>query len=260
MTADKSTIIEKVKKLLALSANAGATEGEAENAATMASAICLKYGLDMAAIQKSNMTQGAQPGMTDGVVFVADKYEQWVWLLVAGVAELNGAKAYYVNWATSVRYYVIGRPMVIEVAKMTVEYLFGAVRRLNTQAVKNYEAINTPALRRDFRAGFRIACASRLYQRMVARKEEMRARDDVAKAATGSTALVVADHFAREETAIMQWMEEQGFKVKEKKAKAPNMKSNESFLGMSEGNKAGNKIGLDAQVQSSSGKSAGFIK
>jgi hypothetical protein len=51
--SERSTewVLERVRKLLALGTNAGATEGERDNAMRMAHALLAKYNLDMAQVQ-----------------------------------------------------------------------------------------------------------------------------------------------------------------------------------------------------------------
>src|SRR5882724_678898 len=57
MTAEQDKILERVRKMMRLANNSGATEGERDNALRMARATLEKYNLDMAAVE----VEGAAP-------------------------------------------------------------------------------------------------------------------------------------------------------------------------------------------------------
>lgn len=252
---NNSAIVEKIKKLLALAGDGGATEEEAATAAQMASALAIKYSIDLAAVQLSGK-QVEREGVMDETVYESDKYEPWVASLIHGLTELNGGTFYFSNWGTSVHYRVIGKPTALAVIRLTIPYLVKSVKRLNTEAVKKYGF--TMEQRRAFRAGFRQSCASRLYERMKAKAEEMRTKDEVAQKTTGSTALVVLNHFEQDARDIQVWMEQQGYKFKTRKSAARKAIKTEGMIGRHEGYRAGDKIGIDPQVSGSS-KSSGSL-
>lgn len=252
---NNSAVIEKIKKLLALANDGGATEEEAATAASMASALAIKYSMDLAKIQLSGQPT-AKEGVEDQTVYESDKYEPWIASLIHGLVALNGGTFYFSNWGSSVHYRVIGKPTALAVIRLMIPYLVKSVKRLNTEAVKRYGF--TMDQRRAFRAGFRQSCAFRLYERMGEKAEEMRTKDDVAQKTTGSTALVVLNHFEQDARDIQVWMEQQGYKFKTRSAKARKAIKQEGAMGMHEGRKAGDRIGLDPQVSGSSGAKGRF--
>jgi len=58
-------IIEKIKKLLALAADSGATEGERDNAIRMAHGLLAKHNLDMAQVTASQQIEGREKYQND---------------------------------------------------------------------------------------------------------------------------------------------------------------------------------------------------
>lgn len=233
-------VIEKIRKLLAL-AERGGTPEEAATAAAMAANIALKHNLDLRKIQEDAHKANERPGIKGFDVYQSDKYEIWINNIVHAVCEMNACSTFFEPRPSSVHYIVVGRPTVIPVVKLTIEYLVAATLRLNTVAVKKYGL--TQDERRQFRKAFRITCSATILRRMRALLEEMRTKDDVAATATGSTALVVADYFEEEKKEVALWIEE-NITLKTRDSRVHNLDGR----GAEEGRKAGESVALNQQV------------
>lgn len=241
MTADNSEIIEKLKKILAL-AERGGTEEEAANAANMAAALALKYGIDLAAVQTAGMT--APRGFKYSTIF-EDKggFEQWLINLAGGIVAQHGGKIFYQTAPGLTLYQAILRDELAPLVSMTMDYLVKAVLRLNTEAVRGRNLDKEG--RAAFRKAFRLGCSARIRQRLMQRLAEMMTQDSVAKTSTGSTALVIVNHIEKERQELQLWMENEGFKFKETRARGPRKLDAEGYHA---GVAAGDKVSLDAQV------------
>lgn len=241
MTDFRKNPLETVKALLRLAENAG-TEEEAANAAQKAAAVALKYGIDTTKLQL-DAGQKDTRNISRVAVFEGVGYELWVMNIISGVSTMFGAKAFYTNGYNKTIYSVLCREGLGEAIRLTVDYLVTTTTRMNRKAVAGRGLDKTG--RHEFRQSFRLQCSRVLYKRMIDRTREMSTQDDVAQASTGSTALVVANHYQQEMKAIEAWMEENGFEVKTSKATGPSIRSNE---GAAAGAAAGRSIGLDQQV------------
>lgn len=249
----QSAIMERLKKMLALAENAGATEDEASNAANMAAALALKYGIDLEQLQRT--THQPRAGF-EYVVIHTDKggFEQWLMNLIGGVCAIHGNRTFFQGNARIgvTQYCAILRKDMVPVVTATMDYLVKAVLRMNTEAVKGRN-LSQPE-RAAFRKAFRIACSARIRQRMHDRLREMMQNDDAAKQATGSTALVVLNHIEAEVKEMTTWMEDQGFRFKESKSRGPR---HLDAAGYAAGKAAGDRVGLDAQVTGTKGVDTG---
>ena len=234
-------VIEKIKKILAL-AERGGTEEEAANAANMAAALALRYGIDLASVQTANM---AQPRGFKSAVLYQDNgsFEQWLINIAGGVVSYHGGNIFYKAAQGMTLYCAIMRDELAPVATLTIEYLVKSVMRLNTEAVKGRNLDQKG--RASFRKAFRLGCSGRLRQRLLEQLEAMKSRDDVAKQTTGSTALVIVNHFEREKRELQDWMIEQGVKFRASKASGPRSLDS---AGYNAGRAAGDRINLNAQV------------
>lgn len=254
---DILAITRKIQALLNLAQNAGATEAEAANAAAKASAIAMKYGIDLAAVQTGGASKAIPVGSAE--VFRADKYEAWVWDLLAGLAHANACKPFFINFGYAVSYNVVGSEVAVITIRSMMTYLEAAVLRLNRQAVSG-RGLTMPQ-RRAFRAGFRTACARRIYRRIVDAFEATRTKDDAAKAAVGSTALVVADYWQKQIAEIDAWMAENMGDMKTRKSRSRDLStvSHHEVAGAIAGKAAGDRVSLDAQLETAKEVAEGLI-
>lgn len=102
----------------------------------------------------------------------------------------------------------------------------------------------TQSDRAKYRKSFKEACALRIFQRSVSLMMEMTRNEQTAQASTGSTALVVKDHFKRldeenEEVMVSQY---------------PNLRQSKAMKftygsGTSDGQRAGDRVQLRKEIQ-----------
>lgn len=244
--SDNAAIIEKLKKMLAL-AERGGTEEEAANAANMAMALAMKHGIDLAALQTSGIETRA--GFKYATIYEDNGgFEQWLINLLGGICAAHGGKVFYKGAPGMTLYCAIVREDMVPLLKMTMEYLVKTVLRLNTEAVRG-RSLTQPE-RAQFRKAFRIGCSARIRQRLYDRLQAMMKEDEVAKAATGSTALVVVNHLESEIKEMQDWMQKQGFIFRQSKARGPRTLDS---AGYQAGRAAGDRVGLDAQLGGKSG-------
>jgi hypothetical protein len=243
MANTREDILRRIKACLNL-AERGGTEEEATLAAEMASAMALKYGIDLAAVQGA--TINAKPrGFTDHKVYKSEKYQKWLMDLVCGVAATHAAKVYFTTWRDrETDYHVIAREELGDAIRLTVEYLAQAIMRMNRDAVKGRGL--TQQGRSEFRAAFRMAAAMRVRHRLEERAEQVAKKDDVAQKTTGHNALVVRDYFERELRELQEWMDDAGFTFKQRRASTRTIRSAD---GWAAGVKAGEAIGLEKQLR-----------
>lgn len=224
---------DKIRKLLALANNPGATEGEANNAMTMAAGLMAAYNI--------TETQVSTDSVPVGRLVVEGNWDIWVMSLVSAAAKLNacdGASHVYKKDVRGAEF--IGREVNREAAKMMLLYLVDEVEREYKKALPKGL---TQARRSEFRRTFKLSCARRISIRASNIIYEMRKNDMVAKAATGSTALVVAGSFDQQMNDIKKWMENEGFKFKTRKSRGRGYGS-----GTEAGRAAGERIPLQKQL------------
>jgi hypothetical protein len=202
-----SKIIDRVRKLLALASNAGATEGEASNAAAMAAALMEQHGLAAATVAAAGGSDDERRGkeeMRGGAAF------NWQPGLMAAVAESCFVDVRVLEKRAPrgrpirVGYSLLGREAHVAGAKVLYEYLCQAVERLSREA--------QPARPKFYKVGVADRLAHRLRQRHQRTLREQREAAERAAAeaatcaaraggnATSATALVVTlvDYAQRE--------------------------------------------------------------
>jgi len=164
---DKQKIIDKVRKLLALS-KGNDSEAEASAAAAKAQAMLAEYNLSLVDLEQ-----------VDFDVLMAGfhaKTEHWVRHLMNAAAKLYLCEYFYSEgWIDGVpvdTHALIGAEHNIEVAKLMTQYLIGTVRRLAEEQVRTDKVPEHG--RKVFKESFCIGAVNRLQQRI---KERMFAGD-----------------------------------------------------------------------------------
>ena len=116
-------ILEKVKKLLALANNSGASEGERENALRMASGLLAKHNLDMADLDKHLEQEGREDHLN------VTWSMQWALIISQQVAKLFFCKHYYgkkIN-GTKCEHHFVGKTSNATTAALMSEYIITSV-------------------------------------------------------------------------------------------------------------------------------------
>lgn len=171
-------IKERIKKLLNLANNAGATEAEAARAMEMASALMMKYNITIDPdTEEAKVTSGPLTGQ-----YFTD---MWHITLASAATYLYMCKIIrYPN--TGVKF--IGRPDNIDACEQTWYYLIEQVEALYKL---NLPRGMSKSDRAEFRRTFKFACATRVYSRAQQIMQQFRSNDAKALEYTGSKALVV---------------------------------------------------------------------
>jgi len=229
MTADITTI-NKIKKLLSLAqAGSGATENEAMTAASMASALMLKYNIE---VQLD--ADGDEEGSIKGV-WQKGYDEPWHIQCASAAGFLYYCRPLIYRRLGVVEY--VGRRDNIEACNETLRFFAAEVERLYKL---NLPKGMTKLDRANYRSTFKMACAMRIAARCWAIMETLRRDDTKAIAATGSTALVVVetiDKLLAEADALMG------------DVKKLVVRSRKAGLGTYAGRKAGDTVKLQKELK-----------
>lgn len=189
----RDAALEKVRKLLALARDGGATENEAETAARQAAAIMRKYQIDAAETLMREMDDdvafsrelaAANPDARGGHRF--EHVASWVGYVAVGVADLFDCVVDIVQTRDGAKVRYSGLESDAKVASWTHDYLCATIFRLSRTS--EYRSSRSAA------TAFRVGAGSRVQARLFAMRAE-RDRQDAALRANGSscTALTVID-------------------------------------------------------------------
>lgn len=152
-------VVARIRKLLALAKDKGASEHEAATAMSMASALMLKHNID-------HVDDKDAPGFVESRKSpILD--QKWHFFLAGAVASLFNCRAVYTNIV--VCHSFVGRPANVEAAADTYEYLIEQVELAYKQglvAFKRQMGRIGKSERGEFRQTFKEACALRIYQRV----------------------------------------------------------------------------------------------
>lgn len=203
---NQADVIRKVRALLNVRTDRGASEAEAATAAQKAQDLLLEYNLTSAQVQV-----GEEPRKAEGIVKEAEEFRDnrfegsWKASLAGSVAANNFCRCVYLPGKAGV--WFIGAETNVRVSRDLWQWL---IQQINMQSVVAYQDAwrdETPA---KFRKGFCWGAVSRLAQRM--REEKTRQTTTKPDWFSGSepdyrqqcTALVVAnDH------ALAQFMQKE---------------------------------------------------
>lgn len=183
-------IIERIRKMLALANDAGATEGERDNAMRMAHATLAKYNLDIAMIEASGTKKAKGEERTKEVGTFYGR--PWARNVCVSVAKLMFSEYVYVSAkrATDTGHYFIGRHSnaitATELARFVVESILREAKRHERSHGGGWATVRA----------FAWGAARRIGERV----EEIRAdaEKEPVTVPTGGTALVLASVYAIE--------------------------------------------------------------
>lgn len=209
-------ILKRIRKLIALANDAGATEGERDNALRMAHATLAKYNLDMEEVASSQHAEDR--------VQLADRFfgQRWARTTCHYVAELFFCSYFYRrinNNTDDINHYFVGKHSNAVTASEIAQFV---VRAINKEAQRYRKA--TGSSYKSYRAfcqGAMLAVSARC--QLLQSKAETMGVDDTqpALAAPGtSTALVLASLYQREAQANADYLKSTGTEVREGKAGA----------------------------------------
>lgn len=200
---ERTRIIEKVKKMLALAKDKAATPNEAANAARQAEGLMRKHNLEMADViyqelkNQDNLTWGyVRSNMFKNNGAFIKRVQDWPQWIAVACAELYDCHV-------SLRLvpeegYVIaffGYQVDVEVCKWVYEYLLDCVRRASLK-ITEQEARAAMVTLRTYRKDFRRGMASELVTKL---REILAYKNAQDQQSSSCTSLVIAKRQAVEE-------------------------------------------------------------
>jgi len=188
-------ILKKVQKLLKLANNAGAAEGERDNALRMAHKFLAKHNLDMSDIESANKDDKRKTTGEAREENVATFYGRpWARNVCSTVARLFFCYYLYTSHkkATGVRHYFIGRKSNTITAALMAEFIVKSIIREGNRQKRTEHQGN--AWLRTFCWG----AAGRIGERV---DSLIKSQDESQKDAQPGTALVLASYYQTERKA-----------------------------------------------------------
>jgi len=225
-----TSIVDKIKKLLALATSSN--ENESTAAAEKASLLLAQYNLSLADLGPNH-----QEEIDESRVETTSKFVTWKMILLSGIAEANGCNAMRNSYTGSM--FLVGTSTNLTVCTHLYEYLSQAIERR-----ANYRKGNGRGL--AYLNAFRVGCATRLRQRLLEQKQEMEESGIPGVGDAAATpAIVVRSMFEKNQQAIAKYLETLGGKVKKRTGSQIS-----SEAGFNTGYEVGDQISLHKQVQS----------
>lgn len=228
---DTNKILERVKKMVALGNDAGATEAERETALRMAYNLLAKYNLSLSDLPEDQSNEARE---RQDVVISADR---WARSLAQAVAKLFFCKYFYSRTGTSGKdkHCFVGRQSNVITARYMSEFLIKSVKR---EATTRYKSPTTPQGR-----SFCVGTVDSIRKRV----EEMIKNDTES---TPGTALVLVTLHQREADANEKWLNGTGVSLTTAKARADNSLRASAFY---DGREYGKTVSLNQQVGANAG-------
>lgn len=178
---DSSRIREKVRALLKLASDKGATEAEASSALALASAIMAKYNIEAPSEDVEDETRRGEWAWRKGL-------KQWHVFLAEAAGHLYTCRL--VVCAGTLGFQWVGRPENIAAAELTYDWLVDQVERLYKLALPSGLSKTDRA---EYRRTFKTACSLRVRARAWEILKALANNDRLAIEMTGSRALVVKE-------------------------------------------------------------------
>lgn len=227
-------VLDKVRKLLALAGSSN--EHEAALAMSRAQGLLAEHNLTLADVKAEK-----------GDEFVIEKdivttSYPWRRQLANAVASLYFCRYYYQSVQRRKTMYDVhcfaGAQHNIAVAKMMFEYLHKTVDRLAREGARGL----SKKQQSPYRVSFRTACTTRLMSRIARRIEE--AKQGKITGEKGTTLPALASMYDQVKVKLDTFLDENVGQMKTTKSKMATLDTR----GMIDGAKAGETIGLDAQI------------
>lgn len=232
---EQERILSRVRKMLALAADAGATEHERDNAMRMAHATLAKYNLDIAMVEDAGgKVESEERGILRAVFFG----RPWARQVAGSIADLFFCSYICATHkkAKMTQHCFIGRQSNAITAREMSAYLVDSVIKESRKFRHHGNAVC-----RSFCIG-----AANAISRRVDKLIEERSQDK----ATPGTSLVLASLYSREAAANLVVFEEAFPKTRLTRSG----KGTNSNLGYSAGFDYGDKVSLDRQIERPQGR------
>ncbi len=225
-------IIDKVRKMMALANDAGASEGERDNALRMAYKLLAKYNLELADVEETSQEEAR------GLQSVVISSDTWGRSVSNAVASLFFCEYYFERMSAgrSIRHNFIGKTSNAITAAHMADYLLDSIKK---QARKLYKSTTNPQGR-----SFCVGAALAITQRVAKLVQED------ADVGVG-TAVVLASYRKLEAEANEQWLAVHVGELKDVSTKLNTSDASAYF----KGHAYGNTVSLANQITTAPGSS-----
>lgn len=232
----KEWVLDRVRKLLTLANNAGATEGERDNAMRMAHKLLAKYNLDQAEVEAATGEQQERRGVGRGEYYG----RPWARVVSASIAKLFFCEYLYMpaTRARQTSHYFIGRESNVITAKAMAQYVVESIQREGRRRNRQ-EGTGENIWLRSFCMGAASVIALRV--------EEMireSANESTTPGEKSGTAIVLASVYETERQANLAVRDEKFGKLR----KGRSGKSDYSDDATIEGARYGRTVSLNRQI------------
>jgi len=236
--SNREKVIAKIRKLLEMAGRSTTNEHEAAIAAERAQELLVEYKLSREQVLAEDPEEIEALAYGVGSV-TPDWLGQWPALLNQAIAGAYFCGYMRSRGALETMHIFVGKPSDIIVCKLMSAYLVSTVHKLALQHIRD-EGITKAAAKNRYRRSFNIACAHRLIERLEARTIQAQAGQLALPGAAKVPALY--NQAAADRQAFM-----------EARGKAVTIKMEPTYVeAAGAGLKAGDRIGLDAQVTTKS--------
>lgn len=220
----ETKVLERIKKMLTLGNNEGATEAERETALRMAYNLMAKHNLTISDLPEEKSEEREK----QSVYVVAGA---WSRSLAQSIAKLFFCNYYYScgNHTTKNTHYFIGLQSNTATAQYMAEYIIKSVSRESSRRYRS----TTSAEGRSFCVGAVASIRSRV--------EDMLRNDTES---TPGTAVALINLHASEALKNAEWLKNEGTNLKTSKARCSNVQ----FGAFMDGKSFGNTVSLVQQV------------
>lgn len=236
MDFDKDKILSRVKKMMALANDAGASEGERDNAIRMAHATLAKYNLTMAEAERA----GTKPEEKRTGEPIVGRDFPWCRTTAYAIAQLFFCEYFYISQhGGTVKHFFIGKTSNVYTAQEMSRYVIDSITKEAHRVSKERTGSTGGTFWRSFCKG----AASTIWHRCAQLRAEAEKASVVAS--TG-TSLVLASVYASEKVANTHFLTEvMGMKnLRASKARERNT----SYDAHAAGREYGSKVNLNRQI------------
>jgi hypothetical protein len=236
---EKDRVIRRIQKMLRLANDAGASEGERDNALRMVHATLAKYNLTLAGVEGAG---GSGQEERRGEHTFDMVGHAWARTVVNGISKLMFCEYFYVRLDQRfIRNYVIGRESNAITAIEMARYVTKNIEAEAGRKTREFRADGK--FHRDFCKG----AASRIYvrcERLRAEAEKESAAAPVDQLRANGTAIVLASVYQVEQEANKDYIQKHHGKLKE----GVNRQTRPSHIAYALGAAHGDKVQLTRQV------------
>lgn len=234
-------VLARIKKMLALANDAGATDGERETALAMAHKLMVKFNIDAAQVASLDDNKIEEGRGKD--TFIWGK-EMWALRTAQAVCKLFMCEFYFQTSAlqkSKAYYCVIGTQMNVSAAKLLSEFVLASIHR--QARVAAYQAGHKPggAFGRFMRS-FCEAAGLRICRRVLDILEAQRTANEPVP----GTALVVQNLYDSEQEKNKNWIAEHTGELKQRNSKGARVIDRDAY---SKGDEYGRSVHLGKHLE-----------